>query len=80
MPEFVADPPSSSWYHLFPGIGIHESQRLSPDPFRLAPATRAGGGSEQAGRANMVVRSHNQYVSLAANLLQMQQAVIDDSI
>ncbi len=33
MPEIVADPPSPSCYHLFPGPGIQESQQLSPDPF-----------------------------------------------
>jgi hypothetical protein len=33
MPEIVADPPSPSCSHLFPGPRIQESQRLSPDPF-----------------------------------------------
>ena len=32
MPEIVADPPSPSCYHLFPGPGVQESQRLGPDP------------------------------------------------
>jgi hypothetical protein len=31
MPEKVADPPSPSCYHLFPGTGIQEFQRLDPD-------------------------------------------------
>jgi hypothetical protein len=32
MPEEVADPPSPSCYHLFPGTGIQEFQPLDPDP------------------------------------------------
>jgi hypothetical protein len=42
MPEIVPDPPSASCYHLFPGTGIQEFQRLGPDPFVLcAPAARS---------------------------------------
>jgi hypothetical protein len=36
MPEIAADPPSASCYHLFSGTGIHEFQRLGPDPFCFA--------------------------------------------
>jgi hypothetical protein len=55
MPEKIADPSSPSCYHLFPGPGIQDSQRLSPDPFsprardargrfaKEARAIRAGG-------------------------------------
>ena len=32
MPETIADPPSLSFYPLFPGSGIQESQRLGPAP------------------------------------------------
>jgi Family of unknown function (DUF5681) len=32
MPEIVAAPPSPCCYHLFPGDGIQEYQRRSPDP------------------------------------------------
>jgi hypothetical protein len=39
MPEIAANPPSASCYHLFPGTGVQEFQRLGPDPFLLrAPA------------------------------------------
>jgi len=34
MPEIVADPSSSSCYHLFPGSGVQESQPLDPDLLR----------------------------------------------
>src|SRR5215472_8847587 len=34
MPEIVAEPPSSSCYHLFLGSGVQESQRLDPDLLR----------------------------------------------
>ena len=36
MPEIVADPPSLSCYHLFPGPRIQGSQWLAPDLFFLA--------------------------------------------
>jgi hypothetical protein len=50
MSELAADPLSPSCYHLFPGIGIQESQSLAPDPFlpwagaspRQAPAMSSG--------------------------------------
>jgi hypothetical protein len=49
MPEIVADPPSPSCYLLFPGPRIQQSQGLAPDLYFASRATRAGGGSEQAG-------------------------------
>ena len=47
MPEIVADPPSPSCCHLFPGDGIQEYQRRSPDP-SLSYA-REGLGRRSAG-------------------------------
>jgi hypothetical protein len=35
MSEIIADPPSPSCYHLYPGDGIQENQRPNPDPFLL---------------------------------------------
>src|SRR5262245_26539607 len=43
MPEIVADPPSPGCYHLLPGAGTQEPQRLGPDPF-------APGGRDARGR------------------------------
>jgi hypothetical protein len=40
MPELANDPFLSSCYHLFPKLGIRESQRLGPDPFLPRARTR----------------------------------------
>jgi hypothetical protein len=48
--------------------------------FFLARETRAGGRSKRGGRANWTAACDNLYLNLAADSLQVQQTVIDDSI
>ena len=80
MPEIVADPPSPSCYHLFPGPRIQKSHDLVRISFFLARETRAGGRSKRGGRENLTAARDNLYLNLAADSLQMQQTVIGDSI
>jgi hypothetical protein len=80
MPEIVADPPSPSCYHCFPGLESRKSQRLGPDLFFLARETCAGGRSKRGGRANLMTARDNLYLNLAADSLQVQQTVTDDSM
>jgi hypothetical protein len=77
LPEIVADPPSPSCYHLFPGPRIQKSQRLGPDLFFSSGARRAR-AVVRSGAAGQMGRLH--YLNLAADSLQVQQTVIDDSI
>jgi hypothetical protein len=48
MPEIVAELPSPTCYHLFPGPRLEESQQLDPDPYSLARATRASVARREA--------------------------------
>jgi hypothetical protein len=48
--------------------------------FFLGRETRASGRSKRGGRANLTAARDNLYLNLAADSLQVQQTVIDDSI
>jgi hypothetical protein len=76
MPEIVADPPSPSCYHLFPGPRIQKCQRLGPDLIFCARAVvRSGAVGE-----NLTAARDNLNLNSAADSLQVQQTVVDDSI
>jgi hypothetical protein len=87
MPEIVADPLSPSCYHLFSGPRNKESQGLGPDLFfssrartRAGGRSKRGGCSKRGGRGNLTAARDNLYLNLAADSLQAQQTVMDDSI
>jgi len=80
MPEIVADPLSSSCYHLFPESGIQESQWLGSDLCFTAQthARERSFGSASSGKSADV--RCNPYLNPAADSLQIAQTVKDDSI
>jgi hypothetical protein len=84
MPEIVTDPPSPSCYHLFPRLGIQESQQLGPDP-SLPRARDARGRFAQGSSGNprgrppldLIDRKPHLLGPLAAQLLPPPPASIE---
>jgi hypothetical protein len=46
MPQIVANPPSSSCYHLYPEPRIQRSQGFNPDPSSFTRAGKSGQSPE----------------------------------
>jgi len=77
MPQIVADPPSPSCCHLFPGDGIQEYQRCSPDPFLLRPRDARGrfakgNSGNRRGRPRGIRNPRRRVPDLAARPLSAQ--------
>lgn len=79
MPEMVADLPWPSCYHLFLGPESNHFNCLIVISFDLARDARAVVQSGAVGQILTAARD-NLYLNLAADLLQVQQTVIDHSI